>query len=180
MRGLVKRCDVVLASLSIPKPFNIPALVTAIEESRGRSIQLMPVDDYQGDLRTACGVRVRRNAVTYVLYRPRPTPHQTEHTILHLLAHEWMDHSTGLARDSESYELSEPLRQIIGTESGARQAVHARSRCESVEEREAELSAYLIKHRVQASTAGADLISRLEHSLSRPLGPQPRSALRDR
>ncbi|WP_371773485.1 hypothetical protein [Streptomyces sp. NBC_01438] len=181
MRGLLKRCDVTLADLPLPKPFSIPALVTAIEKSLGRSIQLIPVDDHQGDLRTACGVgvRVRRNAATYVLYRPRPTPHQTEHTILHVLAHEWMDHHTGLAHDSESYELSEPLRQTIVPESGP-QVAHARSRCESIEEREAELSAYLIKHRVQASTAGADLISRLEYSLSRPLGPQPRSALRDR
>ncbi|MFF3257811.1 hypothetical protein ACFYWO_01390 [Streptomyces sp. NPDC002932] len=97
-----------------------------------------------------------------------------------MLAHEWMDHSTGLARDSEPYELPEPLRQTIGTESGAHPAVHARSRGQSVEEREAELSAYLVKHRVQASTAGADLISRLEYSLSRPLGPQPHSVLRDR
>ncbi|MFI6951668.1 hypothetical protein [Streptomyces sp. NPDC050422] len=166
-----------LDGLSLPDPFSIPSLVASIEGSRGRSIQLIPVDDHQGDLRTACGLRVRRGAVTYVLYRPRPTPHQTEHTILHELAHEWLDHGTGLAPDSEPYELPESLRQSIGAESAERQVIHARSRYESVEEREAELSAYLIKQRVQASTSGTDLISRLESSLSRPFGPQRRRTL---
>ncbi|MEU8507168.1 hypothetical protein AB0C40_21035 [Streptomyces brevispora] len=180
MRGLLKQCAVKVADLSLPEPFSIPALVKSIEESSGRSIQLIPVDDHQGDLRTACGLRVRGDAVTYVLYRPRPTPHQTEHTILHELAHEWLDHGMGLAPDSAPYELPESLRQAIATESAARQGVHARSRYESAEEREAELSAYLIKHRVQASTAGADLISRLESSLSRPLGLQRRRMLRGR
>ncbi|RPK48354.1 hypothetical protein EES39_09380 [Streptomyces sp. ADI92-24] len=180
MRGLLKQCAVKVAGLSLPEPFSIPALVKSIEESRGRSIQLKAVDDHQGDLRTACGLRIKGDAVTYVLYRPRPTPHQTEHTILHQLAHEWLDHGMGLAPDSMPYELPETLRQAIGTESAGRQVVHARSRYESVEEREAELSAYLIKHRVQASTAGADLISRLESSLSRPLGLQRRRMLRGR
>lgn len=180
MRWLLKQCDANLSGLSLPRPFSIPALVTSIEESRGRSIQLTPVDDHEGDLRTACGLRVRQNAVTYVLYRPRPTPHQTEHTILHMLAHEWLDHGTGLASDSAPYELPESFRQVMGAESAARQVVHVQSPYESAEEREAELSAYLIKRRVQALTAGTDLISRLESSLSRPLGPQRRRMLQGR
>lgn len=179
MRGLVKQCDLKLAGLSLPDPFSIPALVASMEESRGRTIELVPVDD-QGDLRTACGLRVKGDAVTYVLYRPRPTPHQTEHVILHELAHEWLDHGAGLNPVSTPYELAESYWQSSGTESVARHAVHARSRYDRVEEREAELSAYLIKHRVKASVAGADSISLLESSLSRPLGPQRRRTLRGR
>ncbi|MER7728593.1 hypothetical protein [Streptomyces sp. NPDC096323] len=179
MHGLLKACEGKLAGLPLPDPFSIPALVTSIETARGRRIRLVPVDDLQGDLRTACGLRVRTDSVTYVLYRPRPTPHQTEHTILHELAHEWLDHGAGLPTDSTPHELSDSMRLAIDAGAG-RQVVHARSRYDTVDEREAELSAYLIKRRVQASAAGTDLISRLEASLSRPLGPRQRRQLRGR
>lgn len=173
MRGLLKRCGMKVAGLPLPEPFSIPALVKSIEESRGRNIQLVPVDPHQGEL-WPCGVRVRDDAVTYVIYRPRPTPHQTEHAILHALAHEWLDHGMALAPDSNPYELPESVRHAAGTESAGHQFAHVRSRYEGVEEREARLWAYLISQRVQTSTADADLISRLESSLSHPLGPQRR------
>ncbi|MFG3136546.1 hypothetical protein ACGFZA_10030 [Streptomyces sp. NPDC048211] len=138
------------------------------------------MDDLDGDLRAACGLRMRVSTVTYVLYRPRPTPHQTEHTILHELAHEWLDHGVGKSMDSVAVGLPESLRRTIGIDRFGRQVVQARSRYESSDEREAELSAYLIKHRAQTAAAGTDLVSRLESSLSRPLGLQRRRPFRDR
>lgn len=177
MLGLRKRCDAKLASLSLPEPFSIPALVASIESAQSRSIQLIAVDEPQGDLRTTCDLRFRQGAVTYVPYRPRPTPHQTEHKILHALAHEWLGHGIGLPSDVAPHELSASVRRPIGTKPLSRQIVHARSRFESTEEREAELSAYLIKRRVRATGSGADLISRLESTLTHRLGPQRRRGL---
>lgn len=177
MLGLLKQCDAKMASLSLPKPFSVPALVASIEAAQGRSIQLIAVDEPQGALRTTCGIHVRRDAVTYVLYRPRPTPHQTEHKILHALAHEWLGHGMGLPRDAAPYELPESVRQAIGAESFSRQVVHTQSWYESAEEREADVSAYLVKRRVRATGSGADLVSRLESTLSHPLGPQRRRGL---
>lgn len=169
MRRLLKECDARLASLSLPDPFSIQALVTTLAAAQGRSIRLMPVDDLKGDLRAACGLRVRDGAVTYVLYRPRPTPHQTEHMILHGLAHEWLNH--GVGKSAHSVAVESPQRSGY--------VAHGRSRYESREEREAEISAYLIKHRA-AAAAGTDLVSRLESSLSRSLSPQRRRPLRGR
>lgn len=167
-RRLFKVCAAKVAVLPLPEPFTIPALVAAMETARGRSIRLVAVEDSDEDLRAACGLRVRRDAITYVLYRPKPTPHQTEHTILHELAHEWLDHGAGPQAGPGAH--SESRLQAMGTGTDARQIVQARYRYESTEEREAELSAYLIKQRVQAPPPGADLVSRLESSLSRPLG----------
>lgn len=172
MRRLLRKCDARLADLPLPDPFSIQALVASIEDARGRRIQLIPVEEPRADLRTACGLRIRDGAATYVLYRRRPTPHQTEHTILHELSHEWMDHGVGVPVESVVRGLPESLRRTIMAGTATRQVVHARSRYETDEEGEAELSAYLIKQRVRSSTAGTDLVSRLESSLSRPLGPQ--------
>lgn len=177
VRGLLKECEAKLADLEMPDPFSIPALVASIEAARGRSIQLMQVEDSQGDLRTACGLRIRDDAVTYVLYRRRPTPHQTEHTILHELSHEWLEHGAGLPTSAVVRQLPESVRRTIEAGIGSRQVVQARSRYESAEEREAEMSAYLIKNRVRAPS-GTDMISRLESSLSRPVEPWRRRASR--
>ncbi|ROQ70226.1 hypothetical protein EDD93_4737 [Streptomyces sp. 840.1] len=181
MRDLLKECDSRLAALPLPDPFSISALVTSIEESMRRRIQLIALEDHQeGAGAAACGLRVREKTVDYVIYHPRPTPHQTEHRILHQLAHEWLDHGTEPAFGLAPYELSESLRQAIGPGPAARQVIPARPRYSYAEECEADLTAYLIKHRVRAPGAGTDLISRLEATLSHPLGPRRRRTLRAR
>lgn len=103
MRLLRKRCERQLADLPIPSPFSLRGLVAEIETARGCQIHLVPVADAHGDMRTACGLRVtvERLNSTFILYRSRPTPNQTEHVIIHELAHLWFGHGKSLSRDEE-------------------------------------------------------------------------------
>lgn len=65
-----------------------------MEAASGRGIRFVALDAPEANLQTACGLRIRGPESTWVIYRPRPTPHQTEHVVLHVLAHEWLDHGT--------------------------------------------------------------------------------------
>lgn len=145
----------------------IPELVAAVEESQGRRIQLIHVEDAQA-LHDACGMRATRGKTTHILYRSRSTPHQTEHDILHELAHEWLGHD--LAGDSVPVELTASVQQRVGAGVPARQVVHGEFRYARVTEREAAMCAYLLAARMGAPAPGRNLISRLEATLSRPLG----------
>lgn len=93
-RKLLRYCAREVADLPVPGPFSLPALVGAMEAASGRGIRFVALDTPEADLQTACGLRLRGPESTWVLYRPRPTPYQTEHVVLHVLAHEWLDHST--------------------------------------------------------------------------------------
>ncbi|MEV5483542.1 MULTISPECIES: hypothetical protein [Streptomyces] len=179
MRLLRKRCERQLADLPIPSPFSLRGLVAEIETARGCQIHLVPVADAHGDMRTACGLRVtvERLNSTFILYRSRPTPNQTEHVIIHELAHLWFGHGKSLSRDEEE-QLLPPLFQIFLSDvRDENPVVQARAHYESHEERQAEFSASLIKRlaRKQA-TLGTDLISVMEASLTHPLAP-PRGRL---
>lgn len=165
MRGLLKRCEVGLSGLPLPDPFSVSELAAAIGRAQGRRIELVSEERWQVAGPT-CGARDHRGSVTYVYYCPRPTPHQTEHVILHVLAHEWLHPRVEPLLDS----VPESASPVIGAEAPSRE----QNSYERIEEREAELSAYLIKRRVQASARGADLVSRLESTLSHPLGPRRR------
>ncbi|MFC8285103.1 MULTISPECIES: hypothetical protein [Streptomyces] len=175
MRKLLRDCARKIADLPAPDPFSIPALVAAMEAASGRGIRLVAVDAPEVDLRTACGLRIRGADSTVVLYRPRSTPHQTEHVILHELSHEWLDHGTGIPLDEAMRSMPASVQSEVAEVFRPGVVVQARTRYGSVDEREAELSAYLIKRRIhRAAVSGHDLVSRLESSLSHPLAPARR------
>ncbi|MGW3835717.1 hypothetical protein [Streptomyces microflavus] len=107
-----------------------------------------------------------------MLYRPRSTPYQTEHVVLHVLAHEWLDHGTAVPLDEAIQFLPTALQHDVA-EAFQGASVHAHARYASADEREAEASAYLIKQRIHRSREpGHDLVSRLESTLSHPLAPR--------
>ncbi|MFE0192600.1 hypothetical protein [Streptomyces sp. NPDC058989] len=179
MRILRKNCEQQLADLPLPAPFSLAALISGIEAARDCSIHLIPVQEAHGDLRTACGLRVtlERTRTTFILYRSRPTPNQTEHTIFHELAHLWFDHGKSLSREEEERLLPPLFQCFLGGYRAENTVVQARARYDSDEERQAELSASLIKRLArQHTTPGADLISVMEASLTHPMAP-PRGHL---
>lgn len=175
MRKLLRDCARKIADLPAPDPFSIPALVAAMEAASGRGIRLVAVDAPEVDLRTACGLRIRGADSTVVLYRPRSTPHQTEHVVLHELAHEWLDHGTSIPLDEAMRSMPPSVQGDVAEVFRPGVVVQARGRYGSVDERVAELSAYLIKRRIHRATVpGHDLVSRLESTLSHPLAPPRR------
>ncbi|MFD8063895.1 hypothetical protein ACFXA0_25845 [Streptomyces cyaneofuscatus] len=175
MRKLLRYCATQVADLPVPDPFSLPALVGAMEAASGRGIRFVALDAPEADLQTACGLQLRGPGSTWVLYRPRSTPYQTEHVVLHVLAHEWLDHGTTVPLAEAMQHLPTALQHGVAEEfQGA--PVHAHARYRSADEREAEASAYLIKQRIHRSREpGHDLVSRLESTLSHPLSP-PRSS----
>ncbi|MBT2895006.1 toxin, partial [Streptomyces sp. McG2] len=96
LRALRKECEDGLADLPIPSPFGIAGLVANMEAARGRTIVLHEIPDHLTRVHSACGLRLKTPATSFVLYRRRPTAYQTQHVILHELCHEWFDHGTTL------------------------------------------------------------------------------------
>ncbi|MFG3384215.1 hypothetical protein [Streptomyces sp. NPDC047999] len=170
----MKECERLLADLPIPAPFSVEALVQNMENALGREIRLVPLDDPDRGLGAACGLRVKAPEFTVILYRRRSSRNQTEHIILHELVHEWLNHGTSLtAAEIERYVpehiREEILRRFPST------LVQGRVDFHSPEERQAELSASLIKRLARRqSVAGDDMISLLEVSLSHPVAPPRR------
>ncbi|MEU2086535.1 hypothetical protein ABZ569_32270 [Streptomyces albus] len=171
---LRKACEAKLATLPLPTPFSIDGLVENISRQRGQRIRLLPFEERQ-DISRACGLRARfGDNVTIILYRPRPTQSQTEHIILHEIAHEWLQHSTTLTAGE--------LRQLLPVEQldqltrryGGLTALQARARYGTKEEKEAELGAYLIEQRISGRGPDGDqLVDLLGHALSHPVAPPP-------
>ncbi|MGW0859257.1 hypothetical protein [Streptomyces sp. NPDC002690] len=173
-RALVKECERLLADLPTPAPFSVEALVRNMERALSRQIRLVPLDDPNGGLGSACGLRVKAPEFTLILYRRRSSRNQTEHIILHELAHEWLDHGTTLTPiEIERYVPERIRREVIRRFPSA--VVQGRVDFDSPEEKQAELSASLIKRLARRqSIAGDDMVSLLESSLAHPVAPPRR------
>ncbi|MGP9017583.1 hypothetical protein ACT1U9_04130 [Streptomyces sp. BR1] len=170
VRQLSKHCTRRLVDFPLPDPFTLDGLISNIEKVRDCSIQLVPVGSAATDLRTACGLRVRAGRVNVILYRPRPTPNQTLHTIFHELSHLWLDHGSDLSVP-DGLGLPEIFEAFLAEQLGT-ETVHARAHYESRQEREAELTASLIRHLIhRQAVRGADLLSVMEASLTHPVAP---------
>jgi hypothetical protein len=138
----------------------------------GRAITFVEVDDRLADLRTACGLRARTANATFIVYRRRPTQNQTWHTLLHELAHEWFDHGANLTPAELRALAPASLHDSLAERMSLGAVVQARARYDTAEEREAELSASLIKELVRGLDPGdGDMVSLLEMSLSHPVAP---------
>ncbi|MFJ7589532.1 hypothetical protein ACIQZO_19550 [Streptomyces sp. NPDC097617] len=146
-----------------------------MERALGRQIRLVPLDDPDGGLGTACGLRVKAPEFTIVLYRRRSSRNQTEHIILHELAHEWLNHGTTLTAAEIKRYVPEHIREEV-VRRFPTTLVQGRVNFDSPEEKQAELSASLIKRlaRRQSSIGGDDMVSLLESSLSHPVAAPPR------
>jgi hypothetical protein len=173
-RALLKECQKLLADLPLPAPFGVEALVRNMEHALSRQIRLVPLDDHGAGLGTACGLRVKGPDVTFVLYRQRTSRNQTEHVILHELAHEWLDHGTTLTPAEVERYVPEHIRQGL-LRRFPTAPVQGRVNYDSPEEQQAELSASLIKRSARRQPiTGDDMVSLLESSLSHPVAPPRR------
>ncbi|MEU7510692.1 hypothetical protein AB0B13_01595 [Streptomyces sp. NPDC042898] len=134
----------------------------------------MPLDDLDGGLGTACGLRVKAPEFTIILYRRRSSRNQTEHVILHELAHEWLDHGASLTAAEIVRYVPKNIRQEVLRRFPST-LVQGRVDFYTLEEKQAELSASLIKRLARRqSFTGDDLVSLLEHSLAHPVAAPPR------
>ncbi|MCZ7421995.1 MULTISPECIES: hypothetical protein [unclassified Micromonospora] len=123
---LLRRLDVAL-----PVPMTVPALVSALEEERGRPIHLvaMTVDEPAGP----CGLWVATAEADYVLFDRDSPPVLQVQTTLHELMHIALKHTgttvvagadpveTVLARSSSSFDQQQEMdAELLATYLGAR------------------------------------------------------------
>ncbi len=173
-RAFMKECERLLVGLPIPTPFSVEALVRNMEVLLGRQIRLVPLGDPDEGLGAACGLRVKAPEFTIILYRRRSSRNQTEHIILHELVHEWLDHGTCLTAVEIERYVPERIRQEVLRRFPST-LVQGRVDFDSPEEKQAELSASLIKRLARRqSVTGDDMVSLLENSLAHPVAPPRR------
>ncbi|MEV6163499.1 toxin [Streptomyces sp. NPDC052052] len=202
LRELRKECEAGLADLPIPAPFSISALVAAMEKARGHTIVLHEMPERLARVNTACGLRLKTEGTSFVLYRRRPTEYQTQHVILHELCHEWFDHGTSLdpeqlqrllpvfdtslitrvlAPDTPPQRSAPAPEPVAATIAGALRsgngAVQARAQYDTHDERMAEFGASLIP-RMARDVTSDDMMGRLANSLSRPVATRRRGLFR--
>ncbi|MCC5033571.1 toxin [Streptomyces sp. WAC 00631] len=173
LRRLRRNCEERLADLPVPSPFSVPALVRNMEAVSGRRIILMPLPDHMQHPDTACGLRVKTPRWSLVLFKRRATENQTNHTILHELGHEWFDHGGTLTPEDLHRQIPTLGPRLIARFTGG-VAIQARAHYDTVEEREAEVSASLIPLMARDQPVRDDVLGRLDSSLSRPVASRRR------
>ncbi|ONI88787.1 hypothetical protein ALI22I_17540 [Saccharothrix sp. ALI-22-I] len=133
-----KRHAALLRDLPAPVPFDARALCEGLAERRGRSIRLIPVTGL-GDL---CGMWVATDTADLIFHEADTTPPHQDHIILHEVAHLLCDHYPASLSVADHARVLLPdldpdmVRRVLG-----------RAAYSTVEEREAELLASLIRQR---------------------------------
>ncbi|MYZ37357.1 MULTISPECIES: hypothetical protein [unclassified Streptomyces] len=85
-----------LADLPVPPPFTILQLVSSMERVHGGQILVTTQPEHMRVPETSCGLRLSSPGFTRVLFPVQPTSDQTQHAVLHALAHEWYGHGRPL------------------------------------------------------------------------------------
>jgi hypothetical protein len=138
-RGIRRRCERLVRPLTIPDPFDVTKFCAKLGENRRKRIQLVSFN-FRAEGPT--GLWIATAAVDYVFYEQTTSPLHRTHIILHEIGHLLCDHQT----------MPELAAGGLGgdVDSGLVQRVSARAHADSLQEREAELIAYLIHGRIAA------------------------------
>jgi hypothetical protein len=126
--------------LTLPEPFDAEAFIELLAEQRGRRIGLLPVE---GATNLPCGLVITTEQSDWIVYRADTTALHRRHILLHEAAHilcghgERGDTTAAAARSLMPHLGDELVRSVLG-----------RTVYSEPDEREAELLASLILHRV--------------------------------
>jgi hypothetical protein len=151
--GLWDRARRRVEQLELPEPFDAEAFIALLARERGRSIDLMPVADLP-DL--PCGLVVTTRDSDWIVYRADTTRLHRQHILLHEAAHILCGHSERGGDGTSMIAAARTLMPHLSAE--LVRGVLGRTAYTEPDEREAELVASLILHRVRqrARQAGGD------------------------
>ncbi|MFD6534982.1 hypothetical protein [Streptomyces goshikiensis] len=169
-RRLRKSCAAQLADLPIPTPFTIPALVQAMEKTRGRRIMLVPLPQRVSSPGTACGLWVKLPGADLVFFEKGTTAFHQTRIILHELAHIWLGHAGAMTPEQlQRFTPDLDVRLVARFMRGA--VVAGRTNYETQQERAAEISAQLISEfaKAVAEERSGDVVGRLNSTLAHPM-----------
>ncbi|MFI0722101.1 regulator component [Streptomyces sp. NPDC021224] len=126
--------------LGLPYRFTTRELCDAIAMQRGKPITVRPLDT-RGKANVPCGVRVETPTGDLVFYEKSASVHHQRHILTHELMHVYMDHPGSLEVDTAT-------ARLIGVNPILVLRMSGRTSYSSEEEREAEMFASLVRHRM--------------------------------
>lgn len=171
------RCQEVIDTLVIPRPFDVDRFLASLAEKRGRKITLIP-----GRLGTdqPCGMLISTTDTDYIYCASNVPPLQARHTVMHEVGHLLLDHCTSAPDCDDVPQASgdDALRQLLPTLSPALvRRILGRTVYATGQEREAELFASLVLARVSSArdaylgleSRDDDLLAGLESAFGDPV-----------
>jgi hypothetical protein len=126
--------------LGLPHRFTTRELCDAIAMQRGKPITVRPLDT-AGRVNAPCGIRVETPDGDLVYYEKSASVHHQRHILTHELMHVYLDHPGSL-------ELSTASARLIGVSPTLVMRMSGRTSYSSQDEREAEMLASLVRHRM--------------------------------
>jgi len=148
--SMAARCEELIETLVVPRPFDIDRFLKALAEKRGRRIKLI-----RGRLGPdqPFGMLISTAEIDYIYSADDVPPLQFRHTVMHEVGHLLLGHFTSTSGGGETLRVAgdDALRLLLPTLSPALvRRILARTVYASDEEREAELFASLLLSRVSS------------------------------
>lgn len=165
---LRRRCEDVLSDVTIPAPWNLDRFLTLLSERRNRPIIL-------AEAAVPCGQHIsaqwwKQPEADVILYAPTQSAFYRELNVLHEVGHMLCGHDGG-ATPAKGPFTNGDLAELTSAPSAAAIIFSRNSRFDSLEEQEAELTAYRLKVLI-------DRAERRHNSLSDPSAPYVVHAMR--
>ncbi len=137
-RRVRKKCQALVSTLTLPRPFSVESLIHELSAQRGRAIRLRSLPGGFGV--HACGLVISTDTSDEIYVEEKTTRFHRDHIALHEIGHILMHHDNGGREDPGSLSM---LLPNLSPEAVSR--ILARTSYTTEQEQEAELVASLIR-----------------------------------
>lgn len=171
---LRRRCEDVLSDVEIPTPWSLDSFLALLSERRQRPIIL-------AEALVPCGQHIsaqwwKQPEADVILYARTQSTFYKELSVLHEVGHMLCGHDSG-ATPSRAPFTDADLMQLTSAPSAAAVIFSRNSRFDSVEEQEAELTAYRLKVMIDRSVGRRDPLGdvaapHVVHAMRRAIGSE--------
>lgn len=143
---LQRQCHALLATLTVPDPFDFDAFCAMVAEHRGRPLRLMEMRDTRNGPGPS-GMWIATDAEDIVLVEPRTSVLHRRHIALHEIGHMLWDHTTSGVQPADRKLFCELDSTMV-------RRLLTRERPTDLQEQEAEMLATVLSSRIQRSATG--------------------------
>ncbi|MFJ3701757.1 MULTISPECIES: hypothetical protein [Streptomyces] len=169
-RVLRHETERLVASMPIPRPFDLDRFVANIEQARGRRIVLKPMPAHLANLTGFCGLWIKHDTrpLDLILHVQGGSPSHERQIKVHELVHLWAEDATGVVGTDEVLRDLTPARveQLVATGQAA-----GRRRYDTAIEKRTEDAAALISRRADSPDLIEDSVARrLAEDFAYPFG----------
>lgn len=158
-RVLRHETERLVASMPIPRPFDLDRFVANIEQARGRRIVLKPMPVHLANLTGFCGLWIKHDTrpLDLILHLKGGSPSHERQIKVHELVHVWAEDATGVIGTDEVLRDLTPARveQLVAAGQAA-----GRRRYDTAIEKRTEDAAALISQRAISSNLIEDSVAR--------------------